>query len=188
MAVSKNNVLTHGLSGTVGDLLVFRNKGGKVIVANKPKERTSEYSEGEKAHQQLFQRAVLYGKSVLADTERKATYGAAAKEGQSAYNVAVADFFHAPDIDSIDISGYTGKAGDTIKISVTDNFRVSEVSVGIYNADGTEVEHGAAEQSANPSEWVFTAKAANASVGGDRIEVRAYDLPGNETAKEITSN
>ncbi len=187
MATSKNNVLTHGLSGTVGDLLVFRNKGGKVIVANKPKERTSEYTEGEKAHQQLFQRATLYGKAVLADPAKKAAYNAAAKDGQSAYNVAVADFFHAPDIDTIDISGYTGKVGDSIKITVTDNFQVSEVTVSIYNADGTEVEHGAAVQSANPSEWIFTAKLANESVEGDRIEVKAYDLPGNESEMTVNS-
>jgi len=32
---------------------------------------------------------------------------------------------------------------------------------------------------ANLSEWVFTAKVANASVEGDRIEVKAYDLPVN---------
>lgn len=187
MATSKNNVLTHGLSGSVGDLLVFRNKGGKVIVASKPKERTSDYTEGEKAHQQFFQRATLYGKSVLVDPEKKAAYNASAKDGQSAYNVAVADFFHAPDIDTIDISGYTGKVGDKIKITVTDNFQVSEVNVNIYNADGTEVEQGAAVQSVNPSEWIFTAKATNESVEGDRIEVRATDLPGNETDKSVNS-
>lgn len=187
MATSKNNVLTHGLSGTVGDLLVFRNKGGKVIVANKPKERTSEYTEGEKAHQLQFQMATLYGKSVLADPDKKAAYNASAKEGQSAYNVAVADFFHAPDIKAIDISGYSGKEGDVIKIIVTDNFQVREVSVGIYNADGTEVEHGGAVQSANPSEWIFTSTVVNESVEGDRIEVKAYDLPGNESTMAVNS-
>ena len=68
-----------------------------------------------------------------------------------------------------------------------DDFQVSEVSVSIYNADGTEVEHGAAAQSANPSEWVFTAKVANPSVEGDRIEVKAYDLPKNESAMTVNS-
>jgi hypothetical protein len=184
MATSKNNVLTHGLSGTIGDLLVFRNKGNQVIVASRPKERSTEYSESEKAHQQRFQRATIYGRTAVADPNLKADYIAAAKEGQTAYNVAVADFFHAPDIDSIDISGYTGKVGEVIKIKVTDDFKVSEVKVSIYNADGTEVEHGTAVQS-NFSEWVFTAQVANASVEGDRIEVKAYDLPGNESLKEI---
>lgn len=186
MAVSKNNVLTHGLSGTVGDLLVFRNRGGKTVVASKPRERVGEMSEGQKANQQRFQQATLYGQSVMGSHDLKAEYEASAKAGQSAYNVAVADFFHAPDIDTIDISAYTGKAGDMITIKVTDDFKVSEVSVSIYNADGTEVEHGMAVQSVNKSEWVFTAKVANASLEGDRIEVRATDLPGNETKQQST--
>lgn len=186
MAVSKNNVLTHGLSGTVGGLLVFRNRGGKTVVASKPRERIGEMSEGQKAHQQRFQHATLYGQTVMGSRGLKAEYEASAKEGQSAYNVAVADFFHAPDIETIDISAYTGKAGDTIRVKVTDDFRVSEVSVSIYNADGTEVEHGMAVQSENKTEWVFTAKVANASTEGDRIEVRATDLPGNETKLDKT--
>ena len=40
MAESKNNVLTHGLSGKVGDLIVFRVRGNKTFVSSKPKERT----------------------------------------------------------------------------------------------------------------------------------------------------
>jgi hypothetical protein len=187
MATSKNNVLTHGLSGTVGDLLVFRNRAGKTIVASKPRERVGDYTETQKMHQHRFQQATLYGQSIMADPALKAEYETNAKAGQSAYNVAVADFFHAPDIDSIDISAYTGKVGDTITITVTDNFKVTGVSVSIYNADGTEVEHGMAVQAANKVEWVFTAKTNNESIEGDKIEVRATDLPGNETEKTVGS-
>jgi len=39
MAKSRNNVITHGLSGLIGDLLVFRQKGGKTIVSDRPKVR-----------------------------------------------------------------------------------------------------------------------------------------------------
>ena len=37
MAQSKNNVITHGLTGLVGDMLVFRNRGGKTFVSSNPK-------------------------------------------------------------------------------------------------------------------------------------------------------
>jgi hypothetical protein len=37
MAKSRNNVVTHGLSGLIGDLLVFRQRANKTIVANRPK-------------------------------------------------------------------------------------------------------------------------------------------------------
>jgi len=184
MATSKNNLLTHGLSGTVGDLLVFRNKGGQVIVASKPKERTSDYTEAEKSQHQRFQHATIYGKSAITDPTLKAAYTAAAGEGQSAYNVAVADFFHAPDIKTLDLSAYKGNVGDTITIEVTDDFKVAEVEVNIFNADGTVVEQSNAVQNPiNAIEWIFTAKVANASVTGDRIEIKAYDLPGNKTVK-----
>jgi hypothetical protein len=33
MAKSKNNLVTHGLSGKIGDMLVFRQVGGETIVS-----------------------------------------------------------------------------------------------------------------------------------------------------------
>ncbi|SDF09761.1 hypothetical protein SAMN05421825_1031 [Epilithonimonas hungarica] len=33
MAESKNNIITHGLSGKVGDLIVFRQRSGDTIVS-----------------------------------------------------------------------------------------------------------------------------------------------------------
>jgi len=39
MAESKNNIITHGLSGKVGDLIVFSQRNGKTIVSRAPKER-----------------------------------------------------------------------------------------------------------------------------------------------------
>lgn len=188
MGESKSNLATEGLSGQVGNLVFRRRKGdGKVFVSVHPAAREGEPSEAQQRVNSKFQEAVLYGKSIIADPETKALYGEKAIPGQSAYNIAVADFFHAPDIETIDISSYTGTVGDIIKIKATDNFKVTEVSVTIYNADGTEVEHGRAVQSEGKNEWVFTAKVANASIDGDRIEVRAMDLPGNETEKSVNS-
>jgi len=184
MAESKNNVLTHGLAGLVGDMIVFRNRGGKTFVSAKPKERTGEPTETQKQHQGRFQEAILYAKTSIADPTKKAAYDDATTGGQTAYNVAVADFFHAPEIKEINVSKYTGKTGDTITVKATDDFKVTGVSVAIYNADGSEVEHGLAVQSANGVEWVYTATADNASLDGDKIVVLATDLPGNETSEE----
>ncbi|MEI6754912.1 MAG: hypothetical protein WCK78_17330 [Paludibacter sp.] len=186
MAESKNNVLTHGLTGLVGDMIVFRSRGGKTFVSTKPKARTGEMSEGQKEHIGKFQEAVLYAKAAVADPIKKAGYAQAASENQTPYNVAVADFFHAPDIKDVDLSKYTGKVGETITIRATDDFKVMEVSVAIYNADGTEVEHGLAVLSANGVDWIYTATTENASLDGDRIVIRASDLPGNVT--EETTN
>lgn len=181
MAESKNNVITYGLSGKVGDLIVFRNRGGKTFVSSKPKERTGEPSESQKHHQERFQEAIFYAKAAIADPTSKTAYEEAVSGGQTAYNVAVADFFHAPDIKSVDLSKYEGNEGNTIVVRVTDDFKVTGVAVSIYNADGSEVESGQAVQAANGIDWIYTATVGNESLEGDRIVIRAYDLPGNAT-------
>lgn len=184
MAESKNNVLTKGLTGLVGDMIVFRNRGGKTFVSAKPKERSGELSENQKQHQGRFQEAILYGKTAIADPSQKAAYEDVTTGGQTAFNVAVADFFHAPEIKDVDVSGYTGKSGDKIIIRATDDFKVSSVMVAIYNADGTEVEHGLAIQSPNGVDWIYTTTQANASLAGDRIVIQATDIPGNVTEQQ----
>ena len=180
MAKQSNNVVTHGLSGKIGDLLVFRQRTGKTVVSKVPQKRKSD-TENQKEHRRKFQRAVLYAQSVLADPETGAAYNQAAKRGLSGYNVAVADFFHAPDIQHIDVSGYTGQPSDTIRIQVTDNFLVREVKVSITNSDGTLVEEGAATPDAIGYTWTYTATQNNENLEGDRIEITASDLPGNVT-------
>jgi len=184
MAESKNNVITHGLAGLVGDLIVFRNRGGKTFVSSKPKERTGEPSEAQKQHHRRFQEATIYAKGAISDPAVKADYEAKVTGNETPYNVAVADFFHAPDIETVDLSKYSGKKGETITIRATDDFKVTEVRVTIYNADGTEVEQGLAVVSANGLDWVYTTTADNASLDGDRIVIRASDLPGNVTEEE----
>ncbi|MDR3268477.1 MAG: hypothetical protein LBT83_05370 [Tannerella sp.] len=178
MAKQKGNVVTHGLSGKIGGLLVFRQRAGQTIVSGMPVVSNKE-SASQRAHRRKFQRAVLYSNAVVADPELGAAYAAKAKPGQSARNVAVADFFHAPDIELIDLSGYHGKAGDVIRIEVTDDFIVKEVKVVITNVDGSIVEEGYAQPEATGYEWTYKATAENEILVGDRIEIFASDVPGN---------
>lgn len=96
--------------------------------------------------------------------------------------MAVADFLNAPSFDEIDLSGYNGTPGIKIAIRVTDDFKVVEVQVEIYNGDGTLVESGAAVQQPNPVDWVFTAKVNNGSLDGDKVVIKASDVPRNISA------
>jgi len=100
MAESKNNIVTHGLSGKVGDLLVFSQRNGKTIVSKAPKERTGELSDKQEVQKLKFQRAVLYAKAVMNDPDKKQMYETMSDDskGISAYNVAVADLLNAPKI------------------------------------------------------------------------------------------
>jgi hypothetical protein len=186
MAQSKNNVITHGLSGKVGDLLVFSQRDGKTIVSRAPQAPVSA-SDKQKTQRQLFQQATIYAKGAVSDAPVKEQYEATAKKkkGISAYNVAVADFFHAPNIETVDLSAYTGAAGDEIRILVTDDFAVQSVHVEIHNADGSPVEEGDARNTAG-NLWIYTATQNNDSLDGDRIVISAFDRPGNSDTEERT--
>ena len=180
MAVVLKNLVTQGLSGKLGDTLVFRRVGDRTIVSTAPT-TTKEPTEKQKAQRERFQMAVLYAKSQMSDPEAKAAYEAEAKgKGQpNAYNIAVADFFRAPDINDVDFSLYSGKVGDSIRVRAIDDFKVKTVRVEIFNADGSEVESGEAKLQSNGLDWVYTATAVNEDLSGDRIVIKASDMPGN---------
>ena len=181
MAESKNNIITHGLSGKVGDLIVFSQRNGKTIVSKAPGPKTTEDTDNQKAHKRKFQRAILYSKVVMSNLDTKEQYQAHAdrSKGITAHNVAVADLLNAPDIESIDLSAYTGRAGDIIKIVALDDFAVKMVTVKIENEEGTLVEDGAAVDSG--FEWLYTATEENKNLAGDKITIKATDNPDNMT-------
>lgn len=183
MAKVSNNIVTTGLSGKLGDLIVFSNRGGKTVVSQAPKERTGEFSEAQKAVHLRFQEAILYAKSSLKDEQTKEAYKASAKPGQSAYNVAIADFMHAPHIDEVDISQYNGEPGSKIRIRALDDFSVAEVSVSVVGTDSTELESGMAVLQPD-AWWEYTTTGANENLQVAKIIIRVTDLPGNLSEKE----
>jgi hypothetical protein len=185
MVQIKKNIVTKGFSGKL-DTIVFRVRGGKTIVSTAPEHKEHELSQAQKNHRKNFQEAILYGKSVLADAGRKAEYKEVADEGQSAYNVAVADFLNAPAIEEIDVNKYTGQPGSTITVQASDDFKVAEVQIAIYNNDGSLVEKGFAVQQPNLADWLYTATAVNSELPGDKVVVRVTDIPGNLT--QVDSN
>ena len=122
MAKVAKNIVLHGASGMIGDQIVIKRWRGQTILAQAPGKREKEATEAQKAHQKKFQQAIVYGKAQMADAEAKAEYAAKGGESLSAFNVAVSDFFHAPNIDEIDLTVYSGGVGDTVRVRVTDDF------------------------------------------------------------------
>ncbi|MDR1680090.1 MAG: hypothetical protein LBR81_10010 [Prevotellaceae bacterium] len=185
MATQKNNVVTHGLSGKIGDLLVFRQRSGQTVVSKVPEQTKKTGTEKQTAHRKRFQQAIIYARAAIEQPETGEQYKQAAKKqrGVTALNVAVADFFEAPNIEKVNLTSYTGKAGDKIEVQVSDDFAVKTVQVQILNADGTLVENGEAEQNGSVL-WVYTATQNNENLDGDKIIVSVTDLPGNITQEE----
>jgi len=78
--------------------------------------------------------------------------------------VNVSGIIHPPEIHRIDISHYTGKAGESIEITAGDDINVPSVGVLIVSDDGVVVERGSAILSdRNPYSWTYVTKTASAS-------------------------
>jgi hypothetical protein len=175
MAKVRNNMLVRGLSGAVGEQFVIRkDKAGRTIVGNMPEfDENREFSEAQVAHQEDFKEAAAYGKGAKGQD----VYVAKA-EGtpMTPYNVAVADWFHEPEIKDIDLSGWNGQAGQTIRIEAVDDVQVKQVTVVITDETGTVLEQGAAVQ-ADSLWWTYTT--TKAASGTPKVIASAQDLPGH---------
>lgn len=145
-----------------------------------PGKRTAAFSDAQLQHFQKFKEAVLYAKSVLVDPDVKAQYQSKAKPGESAFNVAVADFLVPPVMNEIDCGLYTGQVGSLIKVKATDNFKINSIMVAIYKADDSLLESGAAVVSGNGIDWVYTATHLNATLTGCKVVATATDTPGHK--------
>jgi len=176
----KMNPIIEQMSGKLGDL-VFKRYGDEVVIARAPEMDGRTFTPGQLAAQERFRKAAQYGKLAFAEPATRSAYEAAAQEASKPlFALMVADFFHAPVIDEVDASRYTGQAGETIVIQAHDDFEVIGVTVSIKDSGGQTVESGAATQ--NPPDsgrWVYTTTQAVANVSGASITATASDRPGN---------
>lgn len=184
MAKVRKNIVTQGLSGKLGDTIVFRQIGGATVVSVMPEKTERESTPGQKKQQRRFQQAVIYARNAMEDDSLKEAYALKAKGKQTPFNVALADFLNAPDIDEIDVSKYDGTQGSEVMIRVVDDYQVAQVIVSIFKQDGTLVEEGTAALADNGLDWVYTAQQANTPLTGNKMIIKASDVPGNTSELE----
>lgn len=150
MATIQNDLVIRGLSGKVGrQLAVHRKSDGQyMICAAQLGEYVPVHWEAKfGGHQRLYE-ALLYSRS--------APQGLGKDDG-----VTVADTIHPPEIHRIDISAYTGKAGELIGITAGDDINVASVGVLIVTDEGILVEKGSAILSdRNPYVWTYATTTA----------------------------
>jgi small-conductance mechanosensitive channel len=182
MAKQTGNVVTYGLSGKIGNLLIFRQVKGKTVISS-ISGHTQKASEKQTAQRQRFQQAVIYAQAAIASPATGELYQTAAKKDKQPFTMAIADFLNAPDIRQVDLKDYTGSVNDRIAITASDDFEVQTVKVAIYNSDGSLVESGEAVNESG-SLWIYTATAQNENTSGDKIVITASDRPGNVTQEE----
>jgi hypothetical protein len=160
MAKVKYNVVTHGMSGKVGDLLQFSQRFGKTIIG-KIAARSNKASNAQELVREKFRQAAAYAKSVLEDPGLKDVYSSGATGGVTAYNLAFRDFFVPPVIAAVNASAYDGSIGSLITITATDDTKVVEVKVQIFDSNDNKLEEGTATQQGDGETWIYTATTFN---------------------------
>src|SRR3974390_1474980 len=132
MARNADNVLTRGLSGSVGKLLTFRQRSGKTIVGKVRRKSSGLPTEKAQAVMTRFKSSIGYAKIAIKDPGTKHLYKAVTSPDQSAFNLAFRDAFMVPKVEKIDTTNYHGAAGERITIRATDDFKVTGVTVSIH--------------------------------------------------------
>jgi len=142
---------------------------------------TREPTTAQLAHQERYQ-AAEYAKTA-AKTEPIYAEKAAGTT-MTAYNVAVADFLHPPEILDVDLAGYSGKPGETIRIRARDDVKVKQVSVLIADANNQVMEQGNAVQG-TVEDWrlEYTTTAA-CSTPSAKVVAHVEDLAGHFAERE----
>ncbi len=187
MAKSIGNVVTYGLSGLIGKLLVFRQRAGKTFVGDRPVKTTKAPTAELKAVREKFAKAIIYAKMVNdVDDDVKAGYQAKTEPGQSAFNLAFADYMKAPVfVEAPAFSEYSGQQNASLEVLVKDDFKVTSVHFSVLDADGIVLESGEAAGTGDSPLWVYQTTAEHADLAGATVKIVAKDLPGNETTAEV---
>jgi hypothetical protein len=182
MAKVKLAPAVESIHGHVGNMLFKRVASGEIV--GKMPDRTGVVPSAlQLAQREKFGSAIVYGKAVMIDPVNKQMYeDLSAARGVPAFAVAVGDFLNPPTADTIDLSSYTGKAAEKIRIRASDDVGVEAVSVTIRKQNGDVVETGDAVQGAT-GRWEYTTTQALEVGEAVAIEVVATDLPGNTGTK-----
>lgn len=174
-----NNLLIQELHGAVGDLVFYRDADGRLIVQKKG-ERTAPLSEKQRARNDAFRLASVYGNQVKMDAALAAEYRALCSGRMRPYHVAVRDYLRPPRVDGIDLQSFTGQPGQLIQIVATDDTRVMSVQVEIRDAASQDVlERGPAALSVIADQWLYTTTTSITGGTAILVEATAVDRPGH---------
>jgi hypothetical protein len=184
MARMGNNHVMWDVRGMFGKQIVFKKRKTTRYVAAPPNvNENREASEGEKGNQNVFGHASKRASKLIKDPALKSIYAACATGGQSAYNVATRDARIPPTILGILTHGYTGQPGSVILVQATDNLKVKQVKVCVYDSSKQVIEEGDAVDNGDRLNWMYTTTVSHDNASDCSIEVKAYDLAGNETIR-----
>ncbi len=186
MANVNRNKFAGGWTGASGEPFVVHTTGsGKTILAGKPLFNDSlAYTERQPMHQAAVRDSALYA----CFAENQEEYIRKAQEiGTTAYTLAVADWYVAPRVIEINIDGWTGKAGEVIRVKARDNVMVARVRLVIRDSQGQILEMGEAVQAkAGGVWWNYATQSPVPLTPFPSVQAIAFDLPGNRDSFTIS--
>ena len=102
MALVKNNPMVDGISGMVGNSIVFKQVRGKTIMCNRPPKPQTQ-SAPQKETRDRFRKASEWAKSILLDADQKAYYQKKAHKLKlpNAYTAAIADYMRSAKVTQV---------------------------------------------------------------------------------------
>ena len=169
MARIRTNVIVEGLSGKLGDQLVFRHlRDGRTIVCVKPDFSRRVLSKDQKAHHERFRAAAAYARGASINQPIYAKLAAGTMK--NAYNLALGDWFHPPVIHGIQ------KRNGKILVQASDDVCVAGLRVMIVDGAGSVLEQGDAIQLEGDL-WEYP------PIAEGKVIAEARDLAGNVVRK-----
>jgi len=181
MANATGNVIDRLVHGAFGKQCIFRVRNKKTFMYPYPNYRKVRWSRLQKENRIRFRDAMIWTRCSMNDAEKRKFYQHKARNGQSAWNAAVADYMKKPRIDLIDAGEYTGRKGQTIRVKARDNYLIKTIMIMIINALGVEVESRLMPCTADLLVMEYKTLESNPGWKGGRVVVRITDSPGNVT-------
>jgi hypothetical protein len=188
MANIYKNIHMRGLNGVGGDQAVYctTHSGKTIFVSGYRCDGNWKYMSMSipKRHPGAIRAAALYAhfaknQDVYVDQE--------CGTGVSAYAIAIADWFGAPKVLEIDMDGWTGQIGQTIRVRARDNVMVAAVSVVIRDPQKNFLEMGEAVRSEEGGAWwSYTTQTRMNMSPFPIVAAIAQDLPGNRDSFVIS--
>ncbi len=144
-----SKVLFHGsikgFSGRIGNLIFRQMPDGSTVVSPAPKKKNSRQkkrakekrSPSQKAHNERFSDSSSYARWASRQNPVYAEL-AAADPMRNAYNFAISDWFHPPEIQRVE------RRGKHIRVEATDNIQVARVQVTLLDEEGKVLERESA--------------------------------------------
>jgi hypothetical protein len=180
--INDDSILNHMLGMLGKQLVIKRSKSGKRYISAVPEyDPNRKLTPAQAAYKKRFKRNAAYGKRVSSNPELKKLYMEKLLPGCTPYIMAWRDAQHRPVITNVLFEGYHGRENDIIIITAEDDFKVASVQVFIYDIKGALIEKGDASHQ-NLNIWSYLVKT---NTKGSNIEVKAFDMPGNETSASI---